>query len=104
MITAGSGFEDNPEIELLKESIDFLTKPFTSVDLLNRVRTRLRGVKIKQDLQQEVRVQGVELTLTKRRYQRISELAPVAIFETDDADRSVITYAVRGELFFRVHS
>ncbi len=63
--------------------------------MLNRVRTRLHTLKQRHELEKQVRDRTFELKLTQQRYQRMSELSPVAIFETDDVDHGLITYAVR---------
>lgn len=59
------------------------------------MQTRLRAVRQQQELERQVRERTKELKVTKQRFQRISELSPVAIFETEEANRDVITYAVR---------
>ena len=56
--------------------------------------TRLQAVRQRNELERQVRERTMELKVTKQRYQRMSELSPVAIFETEEANRDVITYAV----------
>ncbi|KAF9020456.1 hypothetical protein BDZ89DRAFT_1072198 [Hymenopellis radicata] len=95
---AGSETDDRSEGHLFQTAVDFLAKPFSSTELISRVQTRLRAVRQQQELERQVRERTKELKVTKQRYQRMSELSPVAIFETEEADRDVITYA--NERFF----
>ncbi|KAK0495357.1 histidine kinase [Armillaria luteobubalina] len=97
VLTARTGSEDRPD-SIFRGTVDFLLKPFSSSELLNRVRTRLHTLKQRQELEKQVRERTFELKLTQQRYQRMSELSPVAIFETDDVDHGLITYA--NERFF----
>ncbi|KAK0235753.1 hypothetical protein EDD85DRAFT_837950 [Armillaria nabsnona] len=97
VLSARLGSEDRPD-NIFRGSVDFLLKPFSSSELLNRVRTRLHTLKQRHELEKQVRERTFELKLTQQRYQRMSELSPVAIFETDDVDHGLITYA--NERFF----
>ncbi|KAK0485064.1 hypothetical protein IW261DRAFT_1331068 [Armillaria novae-zelandiae] len=97
VLSARTGSEDRPD-NIFRGAVDFLLKPFSSSELLNRVRTRLHTLKQRQELEKQVRERTFELKLTQQRYQRMSELSPVAIFETDDVDHGLITYA--NERFF----
>ncbi|KAK0204649.1 hypothetical protein DFS33DRAFT_1259677 [Desarmillaria ectypa] len=97
VLSARMGSEDQPD-SVFRGAVDFLLKPFSSSELLNRVQTRLHTLKQRHELEKQVRDRTFELKLTQQRYQRMSELSPVAIFETDDADHGLITYA--NERFF----
>ncbi|KAK0469940.1 uncharacterized protein EV420DRAFT_1258116 [Desarmillaria tabescens] len=99
VLSARAGSEDPPD-SIFRGAVDFLLKPFSSSELLNRVQTRLHTLKQRHELEKQVRDRTFELKLTQQRYQRMSELSPVAIFETDDADHGLITYA--NERFFKL--
>ncbi|KAF5393770.1 hypothetical protein D9757_000261 [Collybiopsis confluens] len=99
VLTARSGSEADyvPEIESIGP-IDCIFKPFSSVELLRRVQTRLDSISQKLELERQVQLHTAELELAQQRYRRMTELAPVAIFETDEMDRGLITFA--NERFF----
>ncbi|KAJ3793028.1 histidine kinase [Lentinula aff. detonsa] len=101
LLTASSGSEgkiDPKPDRFLQRPIDYLLKPFSSVELVRRVQTRLHTVRQKLELERQVQQRTTELDYAQQRYRRMTELAPVAIFETDDMDRSLITFA--NERFF----
>ncbi|KIY71120.1 hypothetical protein CYLTODRAFT_143793 [Cylindrobasidium torrendii FP15055 ss-10] len=86
------------ELGLFQGPVDFLAKPFTATELLSRVKTRLRAVRQRQSLERQSLELEKQVRVEQERYQRMSELSPVAIFETDESDRDLITYA--NETFF----
>ncbi|TRM63333.1 hypothetical protein BD626DRAFT_537197 [Schizophyllum amplum] len=69
-----------------------------SPELTQRVQTRLEALRQKQELERLVTQRTAALEGAQIRYRRMSELAPVAIFETDENDRELITFA--NERFF----
>ncbi|KAJ3866505.1 histidine kinase [Lentinula novae-zelandiae] len=96
LLTARSGSESNPELKyesIYQGQIDYLLKPFSSDELVRRVRTRIYTVRQKLELERQVQQRTAELNYAQHRYRRMTELAPVAIFETDDTDRNLITFA-----------
>ncbi|KAG7451020.1 uncharacterized protein BT62DRAFT_1000253 [Guyanagaster necrorhizus] len=94
VLSASTGSEDRPD-SVFRGAVDFLLKPFISSELLNRVRNRLHVLKQRHELEKQVRDRTFELKVTQQRYQRMSELSSVAIFETEDVDHGLITYAPR---------
>ncbi|KIK65560.1 hypothetical protein GYMLUDRAFT_240082 [Collybiopsis luxurians FD-317 M1] len=101
VLTAGSGSESDtdPRFEsIFHDPIDYLLKPFSSTELLRRVQTRLHSIRQKLELERQVKLRTEELEHAQQRYRRMTEMAPVAIFETDEADRGLITFA--NEQFF----
>lgn len=69
-------------------------QPFSSKSLISIVQERLRSARQTTDLELRVQQRTAELELSQLRYRRISELSPVAIFETDESNPGLITYAV----------
>lgn len=104
LLTARSGSESNPELKyesIYQGQIDYLLKPFSSDELVRRVRTRIYTVRQKLELERQVQQRTAELNYAQHRYRRMTELAPVAIFETDDTDRNLITFAVSSCMVFQ---
>ncbi|KAJ7584442.1 hypothetical protein C8J56DRAFT_1027754 [Mycena floridula] len=103
ILSARSGNEHEPglfEPGIFSGTVDFLHKPFTSSELLHRVHARLHALRQKHALESQVRQRTLELKVSQERYQRMSELSPVALFETDEQDHESITYA--NERFFAI--
>lgn len=103
VLTARSGSEgdiDSKAESIFQGPIDYLLKPFSSAELLRRVQTRLHSIRQKLELERQVQQRTAELDHAQQRYRRMTELAPVAIFETDEMDRGLITFAVRYVLLF----
>ncbi|KAL1741276.1 histidine kinase [Schizophyllum fasciatum] len=99
VLTAGTGQEGDVRGEgLLHRPVDYLLKPFSAPELAQRVETRLAALRQKQELERLVAQRTAALEGAQQRYRRMSELAPVALFETDEDDRESITFA--NERFF----
>ncbi|KAI5829409.1 histidine kinase [Schizophyllum commune Tattone D] len=99
VLTARTGQEGDARVDgLLHGPVDYLLKPFSATELTQRVETRLQALRQKQELERLVEQRTAALDSAQQRYRRMSELAPVALFETDEDDRELITYA--NERFF----
>lgn len=75
-------------------SSPWIVQPFSSKSLITIVQERLRAARQTTDLELRVQQRTAELEISQLRYRRISELSPVAIFETDESNPGLITYAV----------